>query len=58
MTDARKPPLRSLVLETNLGGVGVSICACGAMLLHDVMSWQHIDNCPTWLLAAGEADDA
>ena len=47
MTDTPRPlPVRSLSLETNLGGVSVSVCACGVLLLQDDIAWTHIDNCP------------
>lgn len=42
----RKPPVTSLVLDTNHGGVPVTICACGVLLFVGNLAWRHIDACP------------
>lgn len=43
--EIRRIPVQSLVVETNVGGLGVTICACGALLICDEISYNHIDNC-------------
>ena len=46
----------SMVLETNLGGVGVTLCGCGVLCLAS-MAHIHADQCPTFLAAVAEGDD-
>lgn len=53
----RPDPVTSLVLETNKGGVPVTLCACGVLLVVIPQAWQHIDNCPAMAAAAKQEDD-
>jgi hypothetical protein len=39
-------PIVSLVIETNLGGVAVTVCGCGVLVLHSMAS-DHIEVCQT-----------
>lgn len=47
-------PVVSFVMETNVGGVAVTVCGCGALILHSMAS-EHIEACPT-MIAWEEAD--
>lgn len=38
----------SMVLETNVGGVPVTICSCGVLLLTAMWS-KHAERCPIYL---------
>ena len=42
----RPLPVRSFVAETNVGGVEVTICGCGVLLMRNQRAWIHIDQCP------------
>ena len=53
----RPDPVVSLVLETDKGGVPVTLCACGALLLAISAAWHHIDNCPAMAAATPKEDD-
>jgi len=44
MDDENLPP-QSLVIETNAGPLGFTLCDCGAILLRHEISWSHINNC-------------
>lgn len=48
MTD-RPDPVVSVILESNYGGIPVTICACGALLVVGPSAWLHIDHCPAML---------
>lgn len=43
----RPLPAQSFVVETNYGGMPVTICGCGVLLLRNMDAWNHIDQCPT-----------
>ena len=45
-TSDRVLPVQSFILETNTGGVGVTVCACGVVLLRSFLAWNHINACP------------
>ncbi len=47
----RPDPVVSMVLETDKGGVPVTLCACGALLLAMSAAWHHINNCPAMTAA-------
>lgn len=49
-------PLQSFVLETNYGGIPVTVCACGAILRRHMSAWKHIDACPA--MTEPETEDA
>jgi hypothetical protein len=51
--DPRPAPVQSFVMETNYGGVAVTVCACGVLLFHSDMAWNHIDACPVLLHPEG-----
>jgi hypothetical protein len=42
----RPDPVVSVILESNYGGIPVTICACAAVLVAGPSAWLHIDNCP------------
>jgi hypothetical protein len=52
--DPRPYPVRSAVLDSNKGGLSVTICACGALLLCAPVAWEHFDACPAFA-AVGDA---
>jgi hypothetical protein len=36
----------SFVAETNKGGVPMTLCSCGVVLVTGDFAWGHINNCP------------
>jgi hypothetical protein len=41
-------PIVSFVIESNVGGVAVTVCGCGALVLHSMAS-EHFETCPTMI---------
>jgi hypothetical protein len=54
MAPPRELPVRSFSADTSVGGVDLTICACGVVLVRAFMSYRHIDACP--VASAAEAD--
>lgn len=50
----------SFVAETNKGGVPMTLCSCGVVLVTGDFAWDHINNCPAAaaFLAATPKEDA
>ena len=43
----RPLPVLSFTMDTSQGGIPLTLCGCGVLLLRTKMAWGHIDLCPT-----------
>ena len=49
-------PVVSFVVETNVGGIPITVCGCGALLMQS-MAQEHIDSCLVMLRFNYESGD-
>ena len=54
----RELPVLSFTMDTNYGGVQVTVCGCGVLLFRGETAFRHIDQCPTMNEARGGEHNA